>query len=109
MQRLDNNVEKVLGAPSGAVLKVAMKDLQALREEIDHLDEQLWEIVGKRADVVRRVGEWKRQHGEQVIQPERWQQVLQHCQAIAEQHGLSEELVHEVMEAIHKESVRIES
>ena len=86
-----------------------MRDLQSLREEIDQLDEQLWEVVGKRADVVRQIGEWKRQHGEKVIQPERWQEVLQHCQSIADRHGLSETVIQEVMEAIHNESVRIES
>lgn len=86
-----------------------MRDLASLREEIDQLDEQLWEVIGKRADVVRQIGEWKRQHGEQVIQPERWQEVLQHCQSVADRHGLSETVVHEVMEAIHNESVRIES
>lgn len=86
-----------------------MKDLSSLREEIDQLDEQLWEVIGKRADVVRQIGEWKRLHGEQVIQPERWQEVLQHCQSVADRHGLSETVVQEVMEAIHNESVRIES
>ena len=86
-----------------------MRELASLREEIDQLDEQLWEVIGKRADVVRQIGEWKRQHGEQVIQPERWQEVLQHCQSVADKHGLSETMVHEVMEAIHNESVRIES
>ena len=86
-----------------------MKDLQALREEIDQLDEQLWEIIGKRADVVRQVGEWKHQHGEPVLQPERWQQVLQHCQTIAKERSLSDTVVQEVMKAIHNESVRIES
>lgn len=86
-----------------------MKDLASLREEIDQLDEQLWEVIGKRADVVRQIGEWKRQHGEQVIQTERWQEVLQHCQSVADKHGLSETMVYEVMEAIHNESVRIES
>ena len=86
-----------------------MRDIQSLREEIDQLDEQLWEVIGKRADVVRQIGEWKRQHGEQVVQPERWQEVLQHCQSVAAKHGLSETVVHEVMEAIHNESVRIES
>ena len=86
-----------------------MRDLQSLREEIDQLDEQLWEVIGKRADVVRQIGEWKRLHGEQVLQPERWQEVLQHCQSIADKYGLSETVVHEVMEAIHNESVRIES
>ena len=85
------------------------KDITSLREEIDQLDEQLWEIIGKRADVVRQVGEWKRQHSEQVLQPQRWQQVLQHCQTIAEKHGLSDTVVQEVMKAIHNESVRIES
>ena len=86
-----------------------MRDLASLREEIDQLDEQLWEVIGKRADVVRQIGEWKRQHGEQVVQPERWQEVLQHCQSVADRHGLSETVVQEVMEAIHNESVRIES
>ena len=86
-----------------------MKDLASLREEIDQLDEQLWEVIGKRADVVCQIGEWKRQHGEQVIQPERWQEVLQHCQSVADKYGLSETVVQEVMEAIHNESVRIES
>ena len=44
-----------------------MKNLASLREEIDHLDEQLWEVIGKRAEVVREIGEWKRQHDEQVF------------------------------------------
>ena len=86
-----------------------MRDLASLREEIDQLDEQLWEVIGKRADVVRQIGEWKRLHGEQIVQPERWQEVLQHCQSVADKHGLSETVVQEVMEAIHNESVRIES
>ncbi len=84
-------------------------ELSSLREEIDQLDKQLWEIIGKRADVVRQIGEWKRQHSEQTLQSERWQQVLLHCQAEAKKNGLSEELVREVMEAIHTESIRIQS
>ena len=86
-----------------------MKDLASLREEIDQLDEQLWEVIGKRADVVRQIGEWKHLHGEQIVQPERWREVLQHCQSVADKYGLSETVVQEVMEAIHNESVRIES
>ena len=86
-----------------------MKNLASLRTEIDQLDEQLWEIIGKRVDVARQIGEWKHLHGEQIVQAERWQEVLQHCQSVADKHGLSETVVQEVMEAIHNESVRIES
>lgn len=86
-----------------------MRDLASLREEIDQLDEQLWKVIGKRAGVVRQIGEWKHLHGEQIVQAERWQEVLQHCQSVADKHGLSETVIQEVMEAIHNESVRIES
>ena len=85
------------------------KDITSLREEIDQLDEQLWEIIARRADLARQIGQCKRQHGQQIVQPDRWQQVMQHCQSIAQAHGQSETVVSEVMEAIHKESVRVQS
>ena len=86
-----------------------MKELSSLRAEIDQLDEQLWEIIAQRVDVAREIGEWKRAHGEQIVQAERWQQVIEHGLAQGKQYGLSEELIREVMEALHKESVRVES
>ena len=86
-----------------------MKELSSLRSEIDQLDKQLWDIIAQRVNTAREIGEWKRAHGEQVLQPERYQQVLQQCLAQGKQHGLSEILIREVMEALHKESVRVES
>ena len=86
-----------------------MKDINSLRVEIDQLDEQLWEIIGKRVDVAREIGEWKRANGEQVLQPERYQQVLNQCLELGKQQGLSETLIREVMEALHKESIKVES
>ena len=86
-----------------------MKDLASLRAEIDQLDEQLWEIIGKRVDVARQIGEWKHQHDEPIVQTQRYQEVLKHCRQVGTQYGLSEELIREVMEALHKESVRVES
>lgn len=86
-----------------------MKDLQALRENIDQLDEQLWEIIGKRVNVAREIGEWKRLHNVPVIQTQRFQEVLDHSRKLGEQYGLSDEVVREITEALHKESVRVES
>ena len=86
-----------------------MKDLESLRANIDQLDQQLWDIISQRVEVAREIGEWKQAHGEPVIQPERYEQVLQHCLEQRKQHGLSEELVREVMDALHKDSVRVES
>ena len=86
-----------------------MKNLASLRAEIDQLDEQLWEIIGKRVSVAREIGEWKHAHNEPVIQTQRFQEVLAHSRRLGEQYGLSEGVVHEVMDALHKESVRVES
>ena len=86
-----------------------MKDLQALRTEIDQIDQQLWEIIGKRVSIAREIGEWKRVHNMPVIQTQRFQEVLDHSRNLGELYGLSDEVVHEVMEALHKESVRVES
>ena len=86
-----------------------MKELNTLRAEIDQIDQQLWEMIGKRVNLAREIGEWKRAHNEPVIQPQRFQEVLEHCRQIGEQHGLSEQVISEVMNALHKESVRVES
>lgn len=86
-----------------------MKDLTSLRHEIDQLDKQLWEIIGKRVDVARQIGEWKHAHGASVLQPERYQQVLDQALMWGTEHGLSKDLIREVMEALHKESIRVES
>ena len=86
-----------------------MRDLASLRTEIDQLDKQLWEIIGKRMDVVRQIGEWQHAHGESIMQPQRYQEVLKHCKQVGLQYGLSEEVIHEVMNALQTESIRVES
>ncbi len=86
-----------------------MRELASLRHEIDQLDEQLWEIIGRRVDVARQIGDWKRVHGAPVLQPARYQQVLDQALVWGTEKGLSEDVIREVMEALHKESVRVES
>ena len=86
-----------------------MRELASLRHEIDQLDEQLWEIIGRRVDVARQIGDWKRVHGAPVLQPARYQQVLDQALVWGAEKGLSEDVIREVMEALHKESVRVES
>ena len=86
-----------------------MKELSSLRAEIDHLDEQLWTIIGKRVDVARQIGEWKHEHSEPIVQAQRYHEVLEHCRKVGLQYELSDKVINEVMEALHKESIRVES
>jgi len=84
-------------------------DLTWLRAMMDEVDDDLWENMAKRMEISRRIGAWKKQNHVSVVQPSRFQQIVRERQAWAKAHGLDEQTVAQVMEAIHKESVRVQS
>ena len=53
------------------------QDLDALRQEIDEIDERLVETLSRRADVVVRVGRTKQQDGTPIYAPDREKRVLE--------------------------------
>ncbi len=83
-------------------------NLTDLRKEIDAVDEQLLTLIQQRVDIAREIGQWKREHAEPVIQAQRYQEVLNHYLELGKAKGLSEDFIHDVFEALHKESVRVE-
>ena len=82
--------------------------LKVHRQKIDSLDDQLLKIIGLREQIVKEVGVYKAKNNVPPLQPARFQQVLEKNIAIGKQLGLSAEFITELMNAIHKESLRIE-
>lgn len=82
-----------------------LRDLAALRSEIDEIDDKLLELIVRRMDVSGRIGELKRLNNVTILQSERWDDVLGRMLAEGEDLGLSEELVRDVFCAIHAQSV----
>ena len=85
---------------------VENQELAWLRAEIDELDDQLWETIARRMEVSERIGEWKKAHGVQALQPQRYEEIVKQRKEWAEQKGLSEELVQNLFDAIHQESLK---
>ena len=52
------------------------KELAWWRAEIDELDDQLWETIARRMEVSERIGEWKKEHGVQALQPQRYAEII---------------------------------
>ena len=79
-----------------------------LRAEIDELDEKLWDTIGARMDVSRRIGEWKKAHGIAPLQPERYEMIVERLKAPQppEGGGLRTEFKLALWELIHEESLR---
>ncbi|MGY3212208.1 chorismate mutase [Mucilaginibacter sp. HD30] len=82
--------------------------LKIHRQKIDSLDNQLLKIIGLREKIVKEVGIYKAQNNVPPLQAARFQQILEKNIALGKQMGLSAEFITELMNAIHKESLRIE-
>jgi chorismate mutase len=82
--------------------------LENRRILIDSLDKRLFEILGARERVVREIGMYKAKNNIPPLQAARFQKVLEKGIAAGKMEGLSEEFCTELLNAIHKESLRIE-
>jgi len=84
-------------------------DLDWRRCMIDEVDDDLWCNLVNRLEICRDIGAWKKKHGMAVVQPARYHELLQRRIQWGQQHGLDAEVVKQIMDAIHKESVRVQS
>ena len=79
--------------------------LSNLRAQIDVLDNQLIDMLGKRMKVSDGIGELKKKRNVAVLQTNRWNAILGNMILEGEARGLSEEFVLRMFKAIHQESI----
>lgn len=77
-----------------------------LRERVDRLDCQLLDVLAKRMDIVRKLGEIKAEKNISTFQPNRWQTIVQDRIQKGVGLDLSENFVLHLMQSIHEESIR---
>lgn len=82
------------------------ESLTELRCQIDEFDNQLLELLAKRMRVSREIGQYKKEHGMQVLQTARYDEILSKRIAQAQEMGMDGEFMQQVLQAIHEESVR---
>ncbi|MCM4151585.1 3-deoxy-7-phosphoheptulonate synthase [Arenibacter sp. N53] len=80
-------------------------ELSNLRAQIDVLDSQLIEMLGKRMKISDAIGALKKQKNVAVLQSNRWNAILGNMILEGETKGLSEEFVLKMFKAIHQESI----
>ena len=85
---------------------VTTEGIQQLRKQIDELDNQLMELLAKRMNVCRQIGEYKKEHNMTVLQASRYNEILEKRGVQGSLTGMAPEFVAKVFESIHEESVR---
>jgi len=79
--------------------------LSNLRAQIDVIDNQLIETMGKRMKISDAIGALKKTRNVAVLQSNRWNEILGKMILEGETKGLSEEFVLRMFKAIHQESI----
>jgi chorismate mutase len=82
------------------------ENLSELRRQIDHIDEQILELLAKRMRISREIGVYKKEHNMPVLQSSRYSELLEQRSRTGEVMELNPDFVKEVLKEIHEESVR---
>ena len=80
-------------------------DLEELRGQIDEFDRELFQILEERMKVAEKIGLYKKANNITVLQPDRWQEILEKTIEQGKSHDLSSEFVTKIFTAIHQESI----
>lgn len=80
--------------------------LLARREQIDEIDNELWQLIAKRLDIAQEIGEIKHRYGLPILQSGRYNDILQKRLQWASDHDISAEMVQKMVEILHEEAIR---
>ncbi len=79
--------------------------LEKLRQQINHLDDELMQILGQRMKIAEKIGLYKKENNITILQTNRWNEILERAFGRGEKMGLSKEFVTRYFDAVHMESI----
>lgn len=84
------------------------ENLADFRQRIDHIDDQLVDLLGQRLGLIREVAQSKKDHQTAVMQPNRVVQVIERCKTRGRRHHIRESLIEQLYGLIIDEACQIE-
>jgi chorismate mutase len=79
--------------------------LEAMRQQINQLDDELLQVFSTRMKVAQKIGEYKKNNDITILQTNRWNEILDRAVSKGNKLGLSDEFVTKYMDAVHMESI----
>jgi chorismate mutase len=79
--------------------------LEKLREQINHLDDELMQLLGQRMKIADKIGEYKRDNSITILQTNRWNEILERAFKKGQALGLTQEFITKYFDAVHMESI----
>ncbi|GAA5039522.1 cytochrome c4 [Marivirga lumbricoides] len=83
--------------------------LDQIRDEIDETDKELLEVLARRFELVKKVGNYKKEKNVAIFQLERWNAILKNRPEWGEKLQLNPDFVKTLYQSVHDESIRIQT
>ncbi|MFI5128700.1 MAG: chorismate mutase [Chitinophagales bacterium] len=79
--------------------------LEKLRQQINHLDDELMQILSQRMKIAEQIGQYKKENNITILQTNRWNEIIEKAFTKGEKSGLSKEFIMKYFDAVHMESI----
>jgi chorismate mutase len=83
--------------------------LGLLREQIDHLDDEIMQKMAKRMKISESIGQYKRENKVTILQVNRWEEIVQTRVAMGKAMGLDEGFTRDLLRLVHHESIQVQT
>jgi chorismate mutase len=88
----------------------AFKDtLGLLRDQIDHIDDEIMQKMANRMKVSEKIGQYKKDNNVTILQVNRWEEIIQTRVALGKAMGLDEGLTRDLLRLVHHESIQVQT
>ncbi|HMO32509.1 MAG TPA: chorismate mutase [Lacibacter sp.] len=79
--------------------------LEKLRQQINHLDDELMQVLSQRMKIAEQIGRYKKDNNITILQTNRWNEILERACREGDRKGLSREFITRYFDAVHMESI----
>ena len=104
-ERLAEMLDEIVWRKEDVPSEVFHAALEKLREQINHIDDELMQLLGQRMNIADQIGAYKRDNQVTILQTNRWNQILERGFQRGDKLGLSREFVTKYLDAVHMESI----
>ncbi|RXK58592.1 3-deoxy-7-phosphoheptulonate synthase [Lacibacter luteus] len=104
-ERLGEMISSIIWRKEDVASEEYHAALEKLRQQINHLDDELMQIIGQRMKIAESIGQYKKDNNITILQTNRWNEILERAYREGERKGLSKEFITKYFDAVHMESI----
>jgi chorismate mutase len=104
-ERLAEMLDSIKWRHETTTEKEFISALEKLREQINHIDDELMQLMGQRMKIADKIGEYKRDNNITILQTNRWNAILERAFVKGDKLGLGKEFITKYYDAVHMESI----